>query len=246
MVDEGRRPVFPYGLWERNPDSLLAEPISTIVAEWPGRAVLMLRGADIIHHFTPPINQSDGVTRKVLEIGSGPAMLAGLMMHVLGSRHVLVDLPEQAVVGFSFLSEFFPNKRVLLPNELAEAGALCDDADVVFITPEQLDWLNQKQFDIAINMFSFQEMSYSTINEYLELIRTHLKFEGIFYCVNRVSKFNGLDGTTSEFAKYPWSSSDKFLHNFTFDRYLGGIKVAGGAVRESVVRLAPHGKMLQE
>ena len=195
----------------------------------------MLRAVNIIRHFS----RSSGDTHlRVLEIGSGPAILAGLMMHFLGTRHVLVDLPEQAIVGFSFLSEFFPEKQALLPNEMAKANVLRDDADVVFVTPEQVGLLDKRQFDVAVNMFSFQEMSYSTIGEYFDLIRNCLKPEGIFYCMNRVSKVNPSDGTSSDFAEYPWSSSDEFLHDLTFHGAIAGIQISGQNVRESVVRFA--------
>jgi len=231
--------VFLYGLWDGKHS---VEPVSTILVGWPQRAVLPLRASDIIWHFVANQELSGKTCGQhplhVLQIGSGSAILPGLMTHALGSRHVLVDLPEQAAVGFSVLSEIFPNLRVLLPNELVMGETNIEDADIVFITPEQLDWLEQKEFEVAVNMFSFQEMSHDTISEYFELIRTHLKPGGIFYCMNRALKRNYDDYSTSEFANYPWSPVDEFLYDFTFDGVLADVKVAGKSVRESVVRLA--------
>jgi len=170
----------------------------------------------------------------VLEIGSGPAILAGLMGHCLRSRHVLIDLPEQIVVGFSMLCEFFPEQKILLPNEVVAFESLPHDPDIVFLTPEQTECLEGERFDVAVNMFSFGEMSYETIGEYFALIRRTLKPGGIFYCANRVSKFNPHDGTTSDFDRYPWSDGDSFL----FVRDMAHVFGANRGHRECVVRMA--------
>jgi hypothetical protein len=108
------------------------------------------------------------------------------------------------------------------------------DHDIAFITPEQLELLEGHTFGVAVNMFSFGEMSAETVKEYFTLIRQCLIPGGIFYCANRISKFNPHDGTTSEFASYPWLAADEFL----FDRDMRHIFGANKGHRECIVRMA--------
>ncbi|MBI2357459.1 MAG: hypothetical protein HYV04_00825 [Deltaproteobacteria bacterium] len=124
---------------------------------------------------------------------------------------------------------------MILPNEVAAFESLPPDPDIVFLTPEQAAFLDAERFDVAVNMFSFAEMSCETVGEYFALIRRTLKPWGIFYCANRVSKFNPHDGTTSDFESYPWSDEDKFL----FDRDMAHVFGANRGHRECVVRMAP-------
>jgi putative sugar O-methyltransferase len=137
---------------------------------------------------------------RVLEIGSGPCLLTGLLMHNYGSKHILVDLPEQIAVGFALLSEFWPHKRFLLPHEVENLKKTAAEKNAVFLTPAQLSLLHELEFDVAINTLSFQEMSAETIEEYFSVIRRHLTPNGVFYCANRISKRNVHDGTTAEFS----------------------------------------------
>lgn len=224
--------AFPFGSWTET--RIRSNPLRLILDGWPERTLLMLHAADVIQHFAPP---ADPVWR-VLEIGSGPAILAGLMMDAYGSRHVLVDLPEEIVVGFSFLSEFWQHKRILLPHEATSLGREDEKYDAVFLTPEQLPLLSDRRFDVAVNMFSFQEMSYETIGQYFSLIRERLAPGGIFYCANRMKKPNPHDGTVIEFARYPWRSEDEFL----FDQDMGSVPGAASIHRECLVRLHCFGE----
>jgi putative sugar O-methyltransferase len=222
------RTTFPFAsLTEQQFRSV---PLSALLESWPERTLLMLHAVDVIQHFAP--FRVPGW--RVLEIGSGPCLLAGLLMHGYGSKHVLVDLPEQIAVGFSLLSEFWPHKRFLLPHEVEDPKRAAAENDAVFLTPAQLPLVHALQFDVAINTFSFQEMSPETIAQYFSLIRRHLTPDGVFYCANRRSKRNPHDDTIAEFAKYPWHPHDQFL----FDRDMRAVPGASEIHRECVVRLA--------
>ncbi len=221
--------------YRNNPFVFKKTPISSIISSWPTRTIIMLRALDVIHHFS---NKIKNKKLKVLEIGAGPCILTGLMMHKMNTKHVIVDLSQEIIIGFSFLSEFFPDKKLVLPNEVAEKG-IPDDADVVFLTPEQIKPICSQKFDIFINIFSFQEMSYKTIREYFDLMRTCSSKQSIFYCLNRTNKPNKYDNTISEFEKYPWSNADNFLHKKIIDKYLAGLQICGSETKEVVVKLNP-------
>lgn len=225
-------PYFPFGYWKSRTSFLSTDPLRRVIARWPYRAIHMLRAIDVILHHKPV---PTGRPLRVLEIGSGPAILAGMMQHVLRSQHTLIDLPEQAVVGFTFLSECFPKTTVRMPHE--STSATQPKPDITILTPEQTAALEPQSFDVAINMFSFQEMSYEAVNEYLRLIRMALVPDGIVYCLNRVMKGNKHDATTMEFAKYGWSDQDQFLHDQTMPPQWRGVPMAGSPYREAVVRM---------
>ncbi len=229
---EKRSDIFPYGFWNKTPDPLFIEPVYSIIKKWPNRSLLMLRALDIINNFS---NKNNSL--NVLEIGSGPAILAGLMMYKMNTFHILVDLPEQIVTGFSFLSQYFPEKKILLPDEVSKNNIDSSNADVIFITPEQMNLIKNAKFDITVNMFSFQEMSYDAINEYFKFIRAHSVKNNMLYCINRISKLSVHDNIKIEFDKYPWKSDDVFVHEKIFDGFLGKMPIGEGKIKECVVNL---------
>lgn len=228
-----RQGYFPFKTW--GPDPLTKAGLLPLITAWPLRTLHMLRALDVIKHFYPRV--SAGKVR-VLEIGAGPAILCGLMTHLFRTQNVLVDLPEQTVVGFSLLSEFFPDKKVVLPHEIVEGQPLPQDADVVYLTPQQMTRVGKDTFEVGVNMFSFQEMSDPTVQDYFLLLRRSLKKENRFYCINRVCKPNPFDLTVSEFAKYPWGQEDRFLYDTVIpDGKMDGVRIFGAPVREALVTL---------
>jgi putative sugar O-methyltransferase len=228
LTSSASKTTFPFG--SLTEEQLRSAPVSVLLESWPERTLLMLHAVDVIQHFAP----FRVAGWRVLEIGSGPCLLTGLLMHNYGSKHMLVDLPEQIAVGFALLSEFWPHKRFLLPHEIENLKKAAAENDAVFLTPTQLPLPHALQFDVAINTFSFQEMSPETIAQYFSLIRRHLTPDGVFYCANRRSKRNPHDDTIAEFAKYPWHPHDQFL----FDRDMRAVPGASEIHRECVVRLA--------
>ena len=232
LILTGKRKLyFPFGLWNGNPDLLRQEPFFGVIKSWPLRSAYMLRAMDVINHY-----KKLGDNLRVIEIGSGPAILCGFMTHKFGTKHVLIDLPEQIAVGFAFLSEFFPEKKILLPHEIDTHKFRGAETDIIFITPEQLNILKDSKFDVGVNIFSFQEMSYKTIDEYFALLRSCMNPDGVFYCMNRIDKWNKYDGTLCEFAKYPWREKDEILSDASFDGYVAGAKLCPRPYREKLIK----------
>jgi len=206
----------------------LPDPLQRMRAAWPERTHLMWHASQLVGRFGPARRPWD-----VLEIGSGSAIFTAVLRTQWGGRYVNIDLPEQIAVGFSMLSEFLPEARVLLPHEVDEWGD--EPFDVAFITPEQLSWVEGRKFDVAANMFSFGEMSADAVEEYFGLLRRLLRPDGIFYCANRIAKSNLNDGTIRKFDNYPWQSNDVVLHDRTD---LSVIPGGSKDHRERVARLA--------
>tara|TARA_B100000989_G_C19486780_1_gene447856 strand:+ start:292 stop:1335 length:1044 start_codon:yes stop_codon:yes gene_type:complete len=122
--------------------------------------------------------------KKVLEIGSGSCISPALMKYFnKDNKFVLVDLKETMMIGYCFLKFFFPELKILLPQDFS--GDLnFKKFDVLFIFPNQLKLLKNGSFDLATNCSSFQEMDIQVVNAYLNQIDRVLKQDGIFSSSN--------------------------------------------------------------
>ena len=158
--------------------------------------------------------------KRIVEIGAGNGnLLALLHSKVLGSCVIDVDLPETLSVAFVFLADMFPEARFLLPNEVE--GANFSDFDFVFLTPGQINKIQNDSVDLFINTDSFQEMTHEQIEEYFYFIQVGGKEGGYFFTRNRVEKFpwgsasfddrENLGPPPNRFWDYPWSKSNKIL-----------------------------------
>ena len=121
---------------------------------------------------------------RMLEVGGG-ACVNVAFYHSLNPRmkSIVVDLPETIFFGYTFLRTVFPDMRIALPHETAEADTV-READVVFLLPTQTDLIPDESMDFCFNMASFQEMSIATVNEYLALMARKLRVAGRLVSMN--------------------------------------------------------------
>tara|TARA_A100001388_G_scaffold271382_1_gene250120 strand:- start:656 stop:1699 length:1044 start_codon:yes stop_codon:yes gene_type:complete len=121
---------------------------------------------------------------KILEIGPGMCTGPALMKYFnKNNKFVLVDLKETMMIGYCFLKYFFPELKILLPQEFS-GNLNFKKFDVLFIFPYQLKRLKKRSFDLATNSSSFQEMDLQVVNSYLNQIDRVLKKNGIFSSSN--------------------------------------------------------------
>jgi len=157
--------------------------------------------------------------KTVLEIGAGNGNLAALLhKRINQGTIVIVDLPETICLSMVFLTELFPEAKILIPHE--KALGHFNDYDFVFLTPEQIDVIKDDSIDLAINSNSFQEMTHKQIEEYFQLIQRCCKNDGHFFTSNRVEKIScGPDfqketlEPPQRFSDYPWVRSNKVCVN---------------------------------
>jgi len=153
----------------------------------------------------------------VLEIGPGEGVLAIALHQLFGWRFVFVDLPEVAAITFAMISYYAPDAIVVLPHEVEQIN-FQSKADFVLLVPEQVGLIPDCSVDLAINMASFQEMTYSLIARYFGLIERSLKPGGFFYCLNETKFMRHRNGEQIEFGKFPWSPlfRDLFCEEFPY------------------------------
>ena len=140
----------------------------------------------------------------VCEIGPGTGNLASLFYYHFNTKLFLVDLPKTFVFSFSYLSEVFPDLKILLPNEVESGNFDLSKFDVVMMTPRQTSVIPDGTVDLTVNIASMQEMTKESINFYFDMIDRIIKPKGHFFSCNRVEKI--MSGEPIRFSEYPWRS----------------------------------------
>jgi hypothetical protein len=121
-------------------------------------------------------------------------------------------------VAIPFLSNLFPQARLVLPHEIPETG-LSGEFDIAFLTVDQLHLIQDSTVDLAINCHSFQEMTQEQIAIYFAMAQRIVRDGGYFFVANRVDKLPcGPDAAEVEqrdppnrFAEYPWKKQNETL-----------------------------------
>jgi putative sugar O-methyltransferase len=143
----------------------------------------------------------------VCEIGSGTGNFASLLYHHFKTKLFLVDLPKTLLFSFCYLSQVFPNIKILLPNEIESGNFEIDQYDIVMITPNQISIIPDRSVDLTVNISSMQEMTKNSINTYFDMIDRITKPKGYFFSNNRVEKV--MDGELIRFSEYPWRTNTR-------------------------------------
>jgi len=156
--------------------------------------------------------------RRILEIGAGNGNLLSILHNASKNSNIIdVDLPETLAHAILYISDLFPDARILMPHETKPHNI--DDFDFVFLTPMQIHMIEDIAVDLAINISSFQEMTHKQIEEYFQLIQRCGKNNSYFLTSNRVEKIpSGPDVYEKEaleppnrFSEYPWSPNNNIL-----------------------------------
>lgn len=127
---------------------------------------------------------------NILEIGAG---FGGLIYHIskclpkdVDCKYFIIDLPEVLLFSAAYLSLYKNPQSVYLYDsenikEVKETGF--NDYKFILIPNYQLELLSEYNYDLILNMASFQEMRKEQINQYLDFINEHLI--GVLFSHNR-------------------------------------------------------------
>lgn len=151
----------------------------------------------------------DKSNMNVLEIGGGNGNLMSVIHDNCPNVTIFdVDLPETLSSAILFIKDLYPDSKIILPNEIQDKDLI--KYDFVFMTPSQLESIQDNTFDLAVNLSSFQEMTKKQVSEYFSLISRSLKNNACFLTVNRAEKLFD-ESEPSRFSEYPWRSENKIL-----------------------------------
>lgn len=121
----------------------------------------------------------------ILEIGGGYGCLPYHMNRMLpNTTYVILDLPETLLFSGTYLSIGLPEKKIYRHH--AGAGPLTPERasgfDFLLVPNYALSLLDPLQFDLAINIASFQEMTPAQLSEYLAFLHRHAR---VLYSMNQ-------------------------------------------------------------
>jgi putative sugar O-methyltransferase len=153
---------------------------------------------------------------RVLEIGAGYGRVAWALLRARpGVRYVIADIPPALAIAQRYLSEELPDRRIFAFRHFTndeEVAQELEDAEIAFLTPNQLDLVPNLRADLGISISSLHEMRRDQINHYLTILDRHC--DGWVYIKQWQRWTNWLDDLTVSREDYPFPSHWRSL----FDR----------------------------
>lgn len=141
---------------------------------------------------------------RVLEIGSGYGRLAHLFKFLGAKKYVLVDISPALIVAQNYMHNIMPNLKYFDFRPIDDFQSVqreFEEADVCFMSADQISLLPEKYFDLAINVCSLMEMKLETIDYYIKQIERTTK--GYFYTKQWTLQNNRSDNIQLTKESYP-------------------------------------------
>lgn len=141
----------------------------------------------------------------VIELGAGYGRVAWMALaSTSGLRYVVVDIPPALAICQEYLTTLLPGRRVFSFrhfDQFEEVAAEMAQAEIVFLTPNQLAAIPALHAELFINISSFHEMQPAQIANYLVQVGRHT--DGVLYLKQWRSWTNPVDGVTIRQSDYP-------------------------------------------
>jgi putative sugar O-methyltransferase len=143
----------------------------------------------------------------VMEIGSGYGRLSWAMLEAFPqTRCVIVDIPPALAVAERYLTELHSERRVFRFRHFEDGDEVADElgqAELAFLTPNQLDLIPPLEVSGVLNVSSFHEMRPDQIAWYMhEAIPRHAP-GGFLYTKQWKRSENEYDGIVMRQEDYP-------------------------------------------
>ena len=121
-----------------------------------------------------------------------------------GLRFILVDIPPALAIAQEYLTSLFPERRTFRFRHFdrhEDIAVELSEAEIVFLTPNQLEAIPPQHADLFINISSFHEMRPDQVANFLVQVGKHT--DGIFYTKQWRAWTNQVDGVTIRQEDYP-------------------------------------------
>jgi putative sugar O-methyltransferase len=145
----------------------------------------------------------------VIELGSGYGRLAWVFLEAFPHiRYVLVDIPPALAIAEEYLSRLFTDRTVFRFRHFdryEEVAPELERAQIVFLTPNQLDLVAPLEASLFLNVSSLHEMRPEQIKHYLGRVGVHCR--GYFYSKQWLHSVNRRDGVEIRREDYPIPAS---------------------------------------
>ena len=119
--------------------------------------------------YTPSKNQT------IVELGSGSGKLIEILIQHYDedTKYILVDLPAQLYVAYTYLSNIYPDK--CFTYEGNEKNIKLIKPGIYFLTNNQIENLNNVNINLFISIANLDEMEENTVEHYLNIIKNNAK-----------------------------------------------------------------------
>jgi len=108
--------------------------------------------------------------RTILELGPGYGRTAYVFLTLQpGCRFILVDIPPALYVAQRYLSAIFGDRKIFSFRPFDSYEQIRDEienADIIFLTPNQMELVPDKSIDLFVNISSLHEMRMDQIRYY--------------------------------------------------------------------------------
>jgi putative sugar O-methyltransferase len=192
------------GILTRLEEPTLGDPI---VATYRGRRISQDLSNSVLELYSATAALPDNTPGAggVLELGGGYGRVAWVFLEEFPqARYILCDIPPALAIAQQYLTTLFPARRTFRfrhfdhHDEVAEELA---QAQIAFLTPNQLAILEPLGVDLFVNISSLHEMRPPQIAHYLGQVDRHTA--GCFYTKQWQHWHNPDDGVDIRREDYP-------------------------------------------
>lgn len=199
---------------DRLEEPLLGDPVT---ATYRGRRISQDLCNSVHELYSATAALPGGAPRSVLELGGGYGRVAWVFLEEFpGVRYVMVDIPPALGIAQQYLTTLFPDRRAFGFRHFDSSDEIADElaaAELVFLTPNQLELLEPLDVDLFINISSLHEMRPEQIAHYLGQADRHTK--GCFYTKQWQRWHNEADDVVIAREDYPIPAGWRLLHSRT-------------------------------
>jgi putative sugar O-methyltransferase len=188
----------------------------------------------------------------ILEIGGGYGRLSWALLEAFpGLRCVMVDVPPALAVAERYMAELYPERRIFRFRHFDDGDEVAEElaqAELAFLTPNQLDLIPPLGVAGVVNVSSFHEMRRDQIDYYIrEAVPRHAP-DGFLYMKQWRRSENHRDGIVVRQEDYPvpdaWERVYERTHPVQVDFFEGFYRVRGGPLPRAEHEAAPEAPTL--
>lgn len=191
-------------LLERLREPKLGNPLSI---EYKGQTITqdICNSVMEINTMMESVDFSPSRKFRLGELGAGHGRIGNILLRIIENiQVVIIDIPPALYVSQWYLSNLFPERRVFKFRDFSSYEEIRDEfeeSSIAFLTPNQVEHLPGKVFDLFINISSLHEMTHEQIEMWFGQIDRICK--GWFYTKQYFEHSNPFDEIVVRKEDYP-------------------------------------------
>lgn len=194
----------PRGLLDRLDEPLLGDPVTI---SYRGHRISqdLCNSVHELYSATHALMDGQPGPGGVLELGAGYGRLAWAFLEAFpNTRYIVCDIPPALMIAQRYLTDLFPERRTFRFRRFEDGAEVADelaDAQLAFLTPNQLTRLDPLGVSLFVTISSLHEMLPAQIDHYLGQADRHS--DGYFYTKQWLDWHNPHDDVRITREDYP-------------------------------------------